>query len=416
MLIRCSLDTSALFDSNAYQNLKWDNESTIAAILQRAQAYKSYTYCDDKFHGLPRFDNLTVYDGIDDEQEDTLIETEVKRLLQYIQEHNQRDSLIDLKEHLGPIASRDAMEDFATIVDELLANISICEFDMTTMVVKQLAPHRNKDRAVEIVVERCLVSARRSSRSLIREYVGNENIVPRLPLQLHIAQDRHDLYIVVLEYFTALLTRYLVNAAEGKAWVHRCLGVLARMTAKLRQISYDAPRYAKHSFNVAGDILSELEYEQEVERASGGKLEAISFKRKQTSSGSPQMYIDIVDHTTPAIIYYLEELCLRNQMAMLMRRLLDGFSQKKRVSHWEPFSFEVNTIIRAATQTDETGEIPLFLIMDDRHRIISVSEQSTLQRICYPACQLRLYNLLEVKNRGTQGIQPNDSERQQLVG
>jgi hypothetical protein len=403
-----SLD-AALFESGPYRALRFDNPTTTAAILAQAQAHKTYTYRDYDFKSLPRYDNLTAHAEVNDDEEESRVKAEIERIVKHIQEHDLQESLLPLEDQLGSTTSQAALEDIAIVVDRITSNLDLCVFDMANTIIRELAPHRRSSRIVDLVTESAIIKARKSSLILIRDYVGSDTVIPRRPRQLQIAHDESKLYLTLLEYFTALLGRFLVNSAEGSLWVHKCLGILARMTAKLRLLGYDATTHAERSVRGAEDIISSLEYDQEVEKQSGGKPEALRYGRRPATSSSIETYADLVDAMAPSIIYHMEQMRIRSHLTGIMKRLLDGFSQRKQVSRCTPFSFELNTIIRASKSVGENDEVPSWLISDDRHKSIDISDQSTLLRICYPGCQLLLYNLLAIRKRDAQQPQPSIS-------
>jgi len=408
-LIWGSFDT-ALFDSGPSKSIRFDNPTTKAAILHQAQAYKTYTYRDFIFKNLPRYDDLTVHGEIDDDDEEHRIKIEIDRIIKHIQNQDLQESLLDLDNQVGSMVSQDALEDIAIIADEITINLEICIFDAAITAIRQLGPHRQSSRLNDFVTEDALMEARNSSQVLIREHVGSDTVIPRPQRNLNIAHDRRRLYLTLLDYFTVLLGRFLVNSAEGDIWVHKCLGMLARMTVKLKSIGQDATEHAKRSIRNAEDIITALEYKQEEEKESGGRLEALRSGKKDGTSSSNEGFIDIVDATMPTVMYHTEQLRTRCHLAVIVRRLLDGFSQRKKVSHWTPFTFELNTIVRAATTVSDDDEVPLYLISDDRHKSISISDQTTLLRICYPSYQLLLYNLLAMEKRD-EAAHPKPSQR-----
>jgi hypothetical protein len=367
---------------------------------------------DFNFKDLPQYDKLSTHAEISDKQELSQIQIEIDRLVNHIQQHDLQDSLVDFSNELGSNVTQAALEDISIVVDRITTNLSLCVFDMSIMVVKELAPHRQSGRTVDSIVESALKKARSSSRVLLREYIGSDTIVSR-PKNSQIVRDRSKLYLTLLEYFTSLLGRFLMNSAEGDIWVHKCLAVLARMTAKLKLLGYDATLHAERSIRHARGIVSDLEYMQEEEKLTGGKLEALRY-RGQGPSSPNGTFADLVDVTSPPMVYHREQIRIRHHLTNILSRLLDGFSQRKRVSHWSPFSFELNTIVRAPTSSSEDEGKPIWLISEDRHKGIDISDQTTALRISYPGCQLLLYNLLAVRKRDGNQPLPNQPTASQV--
>jgi hypothetical protein len=387
-----SVDT-VLFGSGPYRGIRFDNPTTRAAILAQAQIHKTYTYqdLDYAFKELPRYDRLSTQAALRDQQELSKVETEINRLVNHIQQHDLQESLLDLGSQLGPNVTKAVLEDIGIIVDRIITNLSLCTYDMSIMIVKELAPHRRSGKTVNSIVESALGKARSSSRVLLREYIGSETIVSRSPRNPRVVGDQSQLYLTLLEYFTSLLGRFLVNSAEGDIWVHKCLAVLARMTAKLKLLGYDATSHAQQSISDARGIEMHLESVQEEEKLAGGKVEALN-----SGQGT---FADLVDDITPQTVYHSEQFRIRVHLTNILNRLLDGFSQRKRVSHWNPYSLELNTIIRSATKSSEDEGKSSWLISDDRQKGTDISDQTTILRISYPGCQLLLYNLHAISQR-----------------
>jgi hypothetical protein len=380
-----------LLESGPYRGIRFDTPTTRAAILAQAQGHNTYTYqgVDFVFENLPQYDKLSTHAEMSEEQESSLLEAEVDRLVDHIQRHDLKESLLDLGTQLGSTVTEAALEDIATVVDRIVTNLNLCVFDMAIMLVRELAPHRHSSQTTRSIVEWALKKARSSRYVLLRDYIGSDTIVPRSPKDPQIIEDQSKLYLTLLEYFTSLLGRFLMNTAEGDIWVRKCLSVLARMTAKLKQLGYDAKAHAEQSMRHAEVLVSDLECEQEVEKSAGGKLEALKCG---------ETFVDLMDVISPTTVYHLEQVRIRTHLHSILSRLLDGFSQRKRVSHWRPYSFELNTIIRAARSPGEDEEKPLWLISEDRHNGIAISDTTTTLRN-YPGCQLLLHNLLAIRRR-----------------
>ena len=389
-----------LFESEIYRRTRFDTHATKASILAQAQIHTTYTYkhLDFTFKCLPQYDSLITCAEMNDKEEVSHIETEIDRLVNHIQQHDLRDSLLNLGDQIGYAVTEAALEDIAIVVDRINTNLDLCVFDMSIMIVKELAPHRNAGKQTEELVQSALKKAESCSHVLLREYVGSPKIVPRPPREPQIVRDQSKLYLTLLEYFTSLLSRFLMNSAKGDIWVHKCLGVLARMTAKLRLLGYEAAIHAERSIYQAQEIVTELQIAQEEKWTTGGSPEGLRFW-EQGSPNPHQRFTNLVDITNPLIVYHSEQYRIRTQLASILSTLLDGFSQRSRVSGCKPYSFELNTIIRAAKSPSEDEGIPLWLISEDRHSGINILDESRMLRVNYTGCQLLLYNLLASRER-----------------
>lgn len=297
---------------------------------------------------------------------------------------------MNLDGQLGSSASQEAIQDIATVANTILSNLEICMYDSAIVVIRNLADHRLSKRRIKLLVAQATVTAEASSRTMIREYVGSNWVEPRQPEPLNLAEDQYPIYIALLDYITVLIGHFLTTSVSGDAWTHRCLGVLVRMTTKLKLVGRDPVGYARESIENGQTFVSGLKYEAQTPgKKETSKLEALSVDKWYNDLSDPvESFVDIVDETVPTEIYYMEQFRMRLGLGRILKMLLRAITRVKEASDESPFSFEMNTIVCA-----RADDSPLLLISSDRHRYISVSSEQTQIRICYAGCQLLLWNL-----------------------
>ncbi|KAL0259283.1 hypothetical protein SLS55_005019 [Diplodia seriata] len=395
-----------LLESGPYRKVQFVTPAVQESILRRAQTHQEYRWKIDVFRNLPRFDDLTVY-GESDTAEEDRIWAEIQRLSEHFQHHDGKSTLLEAQSPFGSLLSQQTVQDIATVAEVIMNSLEICIYDASLVLIRNMSNHRKSRMMIKRMVENAVLRAHAASRTLIREYVGSEVMEARPPRSLLSGEPIEPVYMALLDYCTALLSKYLLSTVKGDAWTHRCLAVLSRMTAKLKLIGKDPATFAQQSIQCGRDLLSELEYRSEDPNGKdSSKVEAILVDKWYGYSDKPEPApIDIIDDISPTMTYYLDLYKMRVHLVGLIRRMLDPLSSVRKVTDAEPFSFEINTIIHAATE-----DSPLLLISNDRHSNLSISSETIQLRFCHTACDILLANVEELKARDSPQLLRSDDE------
>ena len=363
-----------LWKSGPYQAVKWQDRDTPEVILTRAQAHIEYRFKYNVFRGLPEFDDLNSY-GVSQDESQKRLDRAIRRLVEHMGDQSADRTLFALPNQLNTATGNAAFETLALAARAIWNCLDICIYDAALVVIQNLQKYRRQHPVIKDLVEAAVLNAGSASQKLIKEYVGNEHLLPQAtPLD----EQSHAMYDSLLEYITVLLCRYMVTAVDGNGWSHRCIAILAKMSTKLKHIGNDPTKFASESIEGGRDLVESLIFEADLpSRKDASRLEAMCVEKTSDKSSRSDCYVDIVEGILLEVYYYYEQHRLRLYIISLIKQLLDPITRIKKTSSEDPRAFEVNSIVYSLM-----SDALMLLISDDRHKNISISVEAA-PRIAY---------------------------------
>lgn len=252
-----------------HKSLLFNPKVEVEEVLAWAYRYKKIETSSVELKNLPRYDDLTAYD-IPEDQERRLWSLEIKRLVKATTDKNLPlfDSGGFLKE-----TTEEGFQQLADVADQILCNFAIIDHD--NLLIKELEKTKRKEYPGYAYTKRCL---HRLAEDMPDD-MDEDNIKFKRPN--YIGEHNREVYHILTDYATAIISRYLYRCATSPAWHSACVATLAKFAAKMKILEKDPARFAALSLESEEDQDEETDQYKRFDFWERGPASILSDEHRQ---------------------------------------------------------------------------------------------------------------------------------------
>lgn len=353
-------------------------ELDIDLVLAKAKAHQSSKIGRIKCHNLPEFEAL--HDPGSDEG-DKHLESEIERL-KVIADKSEDETFAWGTDTQGTAYADVSSDILLQVIDQLCCNIAIIQFKNALIVVENLRwCHWNGE--VKIKFQRALHELRNKRQILVSRFVQTCSFIDtNEPPKLVPGTPAFEVYDELIDYVTACVYRFILCSADGTAWSHSTLAVLARVTRKLKDLKTNARQ-------CADDCIAGTEFlHDDLKDENSDRQKRYVFCIKDMDP------VDILDDTEFIREYFLDQYEYRQSLCGILEIVLyslwdsiDSSNSSYRRTRFKSLlrsNFDYSTLIQG-----KQGEQAL-VVTSDGHETISITNTDLIMSFAYTGCRLLL--------------------------
>ena len=353
-------------------------ELDLELVLAKAKAHQSSRIGRVNCHNLPEFEAL--HDPAGDEG-DKKLEAEIARL-NVIADKSEDETFTWATDTQGTAGADVSSEILLQVIDQLCCNIAIIQFKNALIVVENLRwCHWNSD--VKLKFQRALHELRVTRQTIVSRFVQTCSFIDtKEPPKLVPGTPAFEAYDDLIDYVTACVYRLILCSADGTAWTHSTLAVLARVSRKLKDLKANARQ-------CADDCIAGTEFlHDDLKDENSDRQKRYVFCIGELTP------VDILDDTEFIREYFLDQYEYRQSLCGILETVLyslwDSIDSSNTVHRRTRFksslrsTFDFSTLIQG-----KQGEQAL-VVTSDGHETISITNTDLIMSFAYTGCRLLL--------------------------